>query len=427
MDQPPLLDKLNGIVEADETYVGGKARGKRRRGADNNIMTDAIITPQLLRWAIERSRLSPDIVAQNAQLKLQQLTSWQSGDSWPTLRQAQKLARVLRVPFGYLFLSSPPKEEPAIPDLRTTRDANLNSFSPEFHCLFNDVLQKQQWYRDYLQDEGAGRLDFIGSFSVDDDVKHVAENISTTLGINETLRNHAVSWEDFLRKAIRLAEDKGILILRSGVVGNNTHCKLSVDEFRGFVISDVFAPLIFLNGRDAKAAQIFTLAHELSHLWIGQSGISNLDLAKTTTRFEEDIEPFCNRVAEELLVPKEHFLNQWKPDISIERNLRYLVRRFRVSSLVVLRRAYNLKKIKRDEYLENYKVALEAQVSREDRQSAEPGGDFYATLFARNSSKLTTAIVSAAFEDRLLYRDAARFLGVKVKTLDSIANRMGLR
>lgn len=390
-------------------------------------MTEALITPEMLRWARERSHLSTDGLAQKAHVKLEQLASWEAGEARPSFRQAQELARTLHVPFGYLFILSPPAETTAIPDLRTVLDVELQPLSSDFLDLLNDVLRKQQWYLEYLQEQRADPLDFIGRYKLDDAPEQVARDIGQSIGVDETLRREAIHWEDFLMKLIRRAEAAGILVLRSGVVGNNPYRKLSVQEFRGFAISDKLAPLIFLNGRDAKAAQIFTLAHELAHLWIGESGISNPDLGKPVPNGHQEIERFCNLTAAELLVPRSQFLADWQSQISVGDNLHQLVYHFRVSSLVILRRAYELEKITHDEYSEHYRREIEKQRMRERRLGEEGGGDFHKTLQARNSRRLTTAILSATLEGRLLYRDAARLLSVKVKTLEGIATSLGMR
>ena len=386
-------------------------------------MTEALITPELLRWAVERSRLSIDTIAKKAHIKPEQLILWEEGNAWPKFNQARNLAKALHVPFGYLFLSSPPEEKPALPDLRTVRD-DYPSFSPDFLELLSAVLIKQQWYKEYLQEELTEPLGCIGRFNLNAKVEHVAEDIAKTLAIDKKFRQQATSWDDFLRKAIHQAEDIGILVLRSGIVGNQTRRKLSVQEFRGFAICDDLAPLIFLNGCDAKAAQIFTLAHELAHLWIGESGISNSDIGKPTPNHKQQIESFCNSVAAELLVPKTQFLNDWQQNIPIQENLNTLVRRYRVSSVVILRRAYDLKKITTDNFFTYYKHEIS---KHKPKAKSKSGGNFYATLMARNSLPLTHTVVSAAFEGRLLYRDAARFLDVKVKTLDNIAYKLGIR
>lgn len=388
-------------------------------------MTEAFITPELLNWARLRSNLPLDIVAQKISSKTGQIVSWEKGESFPTFRQAQNLAKVLHIPFGYLFLSSPPDEKPAIPDLRTHNDVELQHLSVDFLDLLNDVLRKQEWYRYHLKEDGFKPLKFIGCCKLKDTVGKVAEDMRNTLGIDDSLRKQASSWEDFLRKFIQNVESNNILVMRSGIVGNNTHRKLSAKEFRGFVICDNIAPLIFLNGKDAKSAQIFTLAHELAHLWLGESGISNPDLGEPDLRHSKTVETFCNQVAAELLIPQDGFLSNWKSEIPIATNVYKLVRQYRVSSIVVLRRAYDLNVISRELFYEHYRSELRNHIKKEaDSQEEESGGNFYATLWTRNSSVLTSAIVSAAYEGRLLFRDAARFLGVKVKTLESIANKL---
>jgi len=291
--------------------------------------------------------------------------------------------------------------------------------------LLNDVLRKFDWYSDFLREENAEPLDFIGRFTLKSKIEEVAEDICNTLAIDESFRLKAKSWEDFLRRFIDSAQERRILVLRSGIVGGNTHRKLSVAEFRGFTISDKFAPIIYINGSDAKAAQIFTLAHELAHLWLGESGISNLDISQPSINQKREIELFCNRVAAELLVPEKSFLNSWADRISLEDNLNKLTREYRVSSLVILRRALDLKKIKPDKYNDCYREVLEKLNKK--RSDEEGRGDFYATFLTRNSRILTTSLLSRVFEGKAMYREASQLLGVRTMTLRSIAARFGIR
>jgi Zn-dependent peptidase ImmA (M78 family)/DNA-binding XRE family transcriptional regulator len=383
-------------------------------------MTQALIHPVMLRWARERLEWPAEYVAKKLPVKPEKFAMWELGKAHPTFRQAQMLARTLRIPFGYLFLSEPPDETPAIADLRTIRDEGYLQLSVDFLDTLNDALRKQDWYREYLQQEGAEPLAFIARYSVDDAVVRVARDIRSTLEIGHTLRRDARNWQDFLSLFTEKAESVGILVMRNSVVKNNNHRPLSVKEFRGFALSDKLAPVVFINSRDAKAAQIFTLAHELVHLWIGKSAISNPNLAYSPTEDEYQVERFCNQVAAEVLAPRADFLQRWNSQNSLEENIDEITRYYKVSSVVVLRRALELGRINRGSFLKQYKRELEKQ--RPVKESS--GGDPYATYWTRNSRRLTQTVISVAFEGRLLFRDAASLLGVKVKTLDGLRERM---
>lgn len=381
----------------------------------------AYISPNLLRWARERSRLTGKEVAERSALKLEKIRSWEEGEKQPTLRQAQRLARTLRVPFGYLFLSSPPTEHLQLPDLRRLAESQLG-ISIDFRDLLSDVLFKQQWYREYLVSEGLEPLAFIGSTAIEDDIDDVADSIRRALGMDDNFRRQASNWGEFLGDFIEQVESLRILVLRSGIVKNDTSRKLSVEEFRGFVITDDVAPLIFLNAKDSKAAQIFTLAHELVHLWIGRSGISNPNLASPEITSNHSVETFCNRVAAELLVPAEWFLTEWNQTGTGEEKLRRLSKVFKVSSLVILRRAFDLRKINWVEYRAQYR----REVARFQSLPVSTGGNFYATIETRNGRELARAVLSENLEGRLLARDAARLLGLRVDKLEKAASRLGI-
>jgi Zn-dependent peptidase ImmA (M78 family)/DNA-binding XRE family transcriptional regulator len=378
-------------------------------------MTEAFVTAALLKWARERRGLTTETAAQRISIKPDRLDSWEKGVARPTFRQAQNLAHKLNVPFGYLFLSTPPSEELPLPDLRSIANRPPTSPSPELFDLLQDVLRKQEWYREYQQSEEAGPVPFIGRYSLSDDPNRIAADIRDTLGVNDEVRRKAKTWEDFLGLLASLAEDAGVLVLRSSVVGNNPHRSLDVAEFRGFAISDDLAPLVFINARDWKTAQIFTLAHEVAHLWIGRSGISNLDYRRRSSDQRNPVDRFCDRVAAETLLPSQEFLARWLDQNSVEENLEALATRYRVSQFVVLRRAYENDKLSSEQYWD-YCDQLEAKVRRRPTQG---GGDFYANLLARNSRTFAFALLEATAEGRVPYRDAARLLNVRVQTLDT--------
>ena len=307
----------------------------------------AYINPSVLAWALDNSRLSRSDVASKVKVKPEKLALWeQDRQAPPPFAKAQALAKILRVPFGYFFLPDVPDDELPLPDFRSLEQSYRPT--PEFLQLLNDVLVKQDWYRDYLR-ESKGRpskLKFVDSFDISARVGDVAIDIRNTLSITPELRNGIGSWTEYLSTLTRHAESAGILVMRSSVVGHSTKQQVSTKEVQGFAITDSIAPVVFVNSGDFKAAQIFTFAHELAHVWIGQSAITNPD---PTELGDNKIEAFCNQVATAVLVPRSEFLSAWDAGPP---TLQSLARRFWVSTLVVLRRARELDRLTDAEFFD---------------------------------------------------------------------------
>jgi Zn-dependent peptidase ImmA (M78 family)/DNA-binding XRE family transcriptional regulator len=379
----------------------------------------AFITGRVVAWARERARVTRDRLATRLGTEIESVVSWERGTSNPTIHQAHRLADILHVPFGYLFLPAPPKEVVPLPDFRMVKGAETTRPSADLIDLINDVIFKQQWYREFLVSQGRGEtLPFVGRFSITDDSEIVAEDLRRTLGITSDLRLNCRTWDDFFRSLIRKSEHAGILVMRSGIAAGNTRRPVSAKDFRGFAISDPVAPLVFVNSKDWKAAQIFTLAHELVHIWINASGISNVDL-DLKQPIRNDVERFCNKTAAEVLVPRVEFLPSWTDSGSIDDNVEAIARRFKVSRLVALRKALDLDRISWKEYADRYKQAEQTFRGDEEHQRTA-GGHAYRNILARNSETLTTTVVRGAVAGGVLYRDAARLLNVSVPTIQKI-------
>ena len=377
-------------------------------------MNEAMINPEMVHWARKRAGLTPDDLAGKLKQKPEKLLEWEQGKSRPSFAQAQKLANHLRIPFGYLFLQKPPVTPLSIPDLRTVGNRVSPELGQNFRDLLNDVLLKQEWFREYQIDSGQNKVEFIGRFSLSADPACVAADIADTLGITNSLQ--ARSWEHYLNLLVDRAEAVGILVMRSGVVGNSSGRKLSVEEFRGFAISDDYAPLIFINAADAPAARLFTLVHELAHLWVGNSGISNMPLDEVSPQGRQE-EVFCNRVAAEFLVPGKALVYDWEDQLSLVENCAKLKKVYKVSPMVLARRAYDLGLIPCATYLEFYGREL-----KKYRHKKRGGGSFNLNLKTRHGVLFSTAVVEAATEGRLLLRDASRLLNIsKISTLNEFA------
>lgn len=384
-------------------------------------MTAALISPAVLRWARERARLEPERLAEITHVKPDKLRLWELGETKPTFKQAQDLAKALHIPFGFLFLSNPPEETLPIPDLRTVGDHTTSSLSIDLRDLLADILRKQDWYRDYLLEQGAEPLPFVSRFGLDMRATTIAADLTATLGLAHTDREETKNWEEFLSLLMDKAEVAGVWVMRSGIVGSNTHRILDVQEFRGFAICDDIAPLVFINGRDAKAAQIFTLVHELAHLWIGQSGISDVSLAQPAKEIHHRTEKLCNAVAAEVLVPQASLRERWVGE-SVAQNAAWLANFYRVSSVVIARRALDLGLIEWPAYLAYYQQ--QAELWRREKKGT--GGDPYRTIPVRNGRRFTKAVVNSAFARSLLLRDAGRLLGVNPSKIGRLAQEIGV-
>jgi transcriptional regulator with XRE-family HTH domain len=193
----------------------------------SHTVTEAFITPKVAQWARERTGISPAQLAKSLGADPAEVEAWERGETRPPFGKAQDLARSLRIPFGFLFLSEPPVEKTPIPDLRTVAEGRPAKVSPDFLDLLNDVLVKHQWYREYLEARDAKRLPFVGKFRVVDGVERVAADMATLLSV-EQIRRTSHTWDEFLRELTRSAEDIGILVMRSGIVagriaGRTTH------------------------------------------------------------------------------------------------------------------------------------------------------------------------------------------------------------
>lgn len=361
----------------------------------------AFINPEILSWSRQRAGLSEAQVAKGLTVKLERVREWEGGQRLPSFNQAQKWAAVVHVPFGFLFLKAPPQEHLPLPDLRTVGGVFPDKPSLNLMDTVRDVLRKQDWYLEYLHDHERAPLPFVGSFSSRSPINDVVTDIRRVLCVTDGFAR--MGYEDYVRALVNGAEAAGILVMRSGVALGNTHRRLDVSEFRGFAISNALAPVVFINSADAPAARLFTLMHELAHIWIGSTGVS--DGNSQSSRQEET---FCNAVAGEFLAPELVFRVLWDLNVHWEENLSPLAGRFHVSTLVIARRARDLGYISSDQYGAYYLCILQ-----EYRNKEGSGGDYYRTATIRNSTRLSKAVLAEAQSGRILLRDAGKLLGVR--------------
>ncbi|MHB8059855.1 MAG: ImmA/IrrE family metallo-endopeptidase, partial [Gaiellaceae bacterium] len=291
--------------------------------------------------------------------------------------------------------------------------------SPDLLDTIFQCQQRQEWYREFAQVAHEDPISFAGSLAVATPVVEAAVRMRETLKFD--VNDRGANLTEAFRLLVERAEELSVLVMVSGVVGSNTHRKLDHHEFRGFALVDPLAAVIFVNGADTRAAQIFTLAHELAHVWLGQTALSDADLT-VTPRVEA--ERWCNQVAAEFLVPLAAVSQEFDRGRPLTEELERLARRFKVSTLVVLRRVHDSGHFTWGEYRTAYEAELERIL--EILETRGSGGNFYNTQPVRISKRFTQAVIISTLEGQTLHRDAFQMLGFKkYSTFQELSRRFG--
>ena len=350
------------------------------------------LQPAVLKWARERARIDAEQLADKMQVKPERVLAWER-DGRISIAQADKLAQRTHTALGLLYLTEPPKDLLPIPDFRAQSNEQQQ---PSVNLLDTIYLmqRRQAWMREELIGEGARPLNFIGNYEVNDDPREIAYEIRDGFQLNDDWAAPISTWSDALRHLRNKVEDAGVLVVFNGVVGNNTSRKLDPDEFQGFALVDEYAPLVFVNNADFKAAQMFTLAHELAHLFVGKTGISSFEHLKFDSNTTER---FCDQVAAEFLVPAEELHNFWSTATQASDPYQSVARQFKVSSLVAARRARDLGLIQPIAFFKFYDEYTDREW-HSSQQTQASGGNFWNTQKWRIGTRFGTAIFRAVKE-----------------------------
>ncbi len=389
------------------------------------------VAPALLHWACERNGKSVEDYA----ARYPHLASWVAGEARPTVKQLEDFAAATYTPFGYFYLDEPPDEALPIQDFRTLEGAHPSRPSPDLLDTLYACLRRQEWYREHARVIGGPPLAFVGRVNVGADVVSTAADIRRTLGYQCGTSasgakpvKAAENAEAALTSLVGLAEEAGILVMRNTMVGHNARRPLRVDEFRGFALTDPHAPLVFVNANDARAAQMFTLVHEIAHLWAGQSALSDPDPSHDEKR---KAETWCDSVAAETLVPMAALQSALVGRTQVLAQISSLASTFRVSELVILRRLRDAGHLEQAAFVTAYRSRLQgflkADAARKEQSRAKPGGpSFYVVAPLRVSKRFARALVESTLDGHTLYRDAFQLLGVSsTKALEGIGKAVG--
>ena len=383
------------------------------------------LQPSVLRWARERSGFDREQLAANLKVQAQDIEEWERSGRL-TFKEVDDLAKRTHTPVGYLYLPEPPNDDLPIADFRTRTGVSPNRPSPDLLDTIYQMQLRQAWMREEMIYQGESPLDFVGAFDLGSSgpsPAQVAAAMGDVLQLSGGWAAVEGSWTNALRTLKDRIESAGILVVFNGVVRNNTHRKLDVDEFQGFALVDEYSPLIFVNNADYKTAQIFTLAHELSHIFVGEQGLSKLDNLGPTNHATEET---CNKIAAEFLVPSAELLTLWDQASQSNDPYQYLARRFKVSTVVAARRALDSELITRDSFFEYYEENKSKNWGGTPQNDERRGGNFWNNQLWRVGTRFGSAVNRAVIEGRLSYTDAYSLTGLRVGTFLNMPEKMGL-
>lgn len=358
----------------------------------------AFITPNVLKWARESAKMSEETAAAKASVTIDKLQEWESGTSQPTIKQAQTLAKAYKRPFALFFLPEIPRDFQPLQDFRKSGSKTLTTSSI---FIIREIQQKQAWITDAYADNDEIKLPFVGRFTINDNPQVVARDILKTLDIHPAQYKS----ESPIKEWIDAAETKGIFVSRTSFI--HSRLKLDSEELKGFAISDSYAPFVFVNSEDWNAPQLFTLLHELAHIWIAETGISN-DVEPEIKNKEKfhPVELFCNEVAANALMPKDIVLNFGTQIYQNSKDVFKTAKLLGVSSFALIVRALNLGLISIPVYQNLRKQAeidfaeylkREAEKKAKQKEKDNPGGPNYFLLQLNRNSRLFTQTVLDAF------------------------------
>lgn len=377
------------------------------------------VQPAVLDWVIQRTQfenVSSDIT--------DKLTKWRDGIKKPTVRQLEDVSRKTHIPFGYFFLHTPPKEDFDLVEYRTVDSEALLHPSRNLIDIVSAMAQAQEWFADYCKESGFDPLPFVGRFSNAKGHSGIAEDIRRELYLAMNWFEFSRNSSDSFRYLAKRIEECGVMVTRSGVVSGARTLKVS--EFRAFTLINAYAPLIFINSNDTDNAKLFSLLHELAHVWIGRDSLYNEPHASydDVSRAEQ----ICNAVAAEILVPDELFKAKWQSiGNNGEQKLETLRKYFKCSRFVIVRKALENGFISRGQFT-SLNAMLKGQYQKQLKEKKEKKGgrgNYYSNLIARWSPHFILALAQSTENGRTSYTEAYRLTGTRGSTFDKLAQKVG--
>lgn len=394
---------------------------------DKNLMERSLfmpsiavtIKPNIIKWLLKKVEMA-NIGGEVLDL----LLKWNTGERTPTFAQVELVSKKTNIPFGYFFLNNPPQEKCELVDYRTIDSISIQNPSQNLLDTIKNMTEIQDWMVEYLNDNGYGELDYVGSYSINDGIKDIAKCIRGLLGIEIDWYKNSRNIADSFRTIKKACQRCGIVIMMNGVVGTNTHRKLDVREFRAFTLVNKHVPLVFINTCDSEAGKLFSIFHEIAHIVLGKNSLYND--SQSGSEGVSRLETICNAVAAEILLPITNFEESWNElNMSDENRIYFIAQSYKCSRYVVARRALDSGKISKQVYNSIIKQIISYYEACAKSNNKSDGGNFYATMVSKFDPNVIMAMSRSAKEGKLQYTRMFRMTGTNRTTFDKIVTAIG--
>jgi len=392
------------------------------------------LNPHILTWARETAGLSVDEAAHALGFKdahdrtaSERLYAMEAGKEEPSRSVLLKMARAYHRSLLVFYLGEPPRTGDRGQDFRRAPGVTPPEYDPTLDALIRDIRGRQGIVKDLLEQTEPRRVDYVASMTMDVQPAELARRITDRLGFSlAEFRQQATVQTAFshLREKV---EASGTFVLLLGNLGSY-HTNIPSGVFRGYAIADPVAPFIVVNDQDAPVAWAFTTLHELTHLWLGTTGVSG---GSTDTQ----LETYCNSVAGEMLLPEHeltelHFLRHASLQEAIGAVAQF-ASRWKISRAMV---AYKLLRVNvisyakwqaLDKHYEDEWIATQAQSAAKDK--TEGGPSYYVVKRHRLGHALLDLVKNSLSEGFLTHTKAGQVLGVKPRNVDPLIYTAGMR
>lgn len=360
------------------------------------------ISPETLLFHLKTSDIPIEVIEK----KEKNIHLFLNGEKSPTFNQLVSISKILNIPTGLLLLNDKLENKFEKVDFRTIDSTSLENYSSELR----DTIKEMQVKQEFLSEQIDNKLSYIGKYNIENNYIDLVSEVRGILDLPfDFYKNRKQNDFEYLRNKLNNA---GVFVFLNGKVKDNTHRRLNLEEFRGFVLADDKAPIIFINQIDSKNGQKFTLVHEFVHLLLGIDGIFNVIDARDYSY--DPVEYFVNKITAEILVPQEEIL-KLSGEYTDHIDISGLSKIFKVSEFVIVRRLYDLNILTKDRYDEIIKELVEELKNFRSNTKKTDGGNYSNNLNFRMDKPFVKYVENAIKTNKISYTEAFSILGVGYK------------